>query len=149
MKKNDKPKASEIAVAVDPIGIKGLGDRLVQLYAKKTLKISKGVLRANEKRWDNETYKPIGRAFGQLLKRQKLCEKLNQNRIINGQLEPYSLRHGFAFRCHDELQNPISAIEVADFMRHDTNTHNDVYANYIDNDQKERSRDRLLGKRRN
>ena len=68
---------------------------------------------------------------------------------MNEQLEPYSLRHGFAFRCHVELPNPISATEVAGFMRHDTNTHNDVYANYIDNDQKERSRDRLVGKIRN
>ena len=44
------------------------------------------------------------------------------------------------------MENPISATEVAGFMRPDTNTHNDVYANYIDNDQKERSRDRLVGK---
>ena len=39
--------------------------------------------------------------------------------------------------------NPLGSI---DFIRHDTNTNNDVYANYIDNDQKERSRDRLVGK---
>ena len=85
LKKNDKPKAPEMVVAVDPIGLEGLGDRLVQLYAKGTIKLPLGVIRAIEKRGDNETYKPIGRAFGQLLKRQKLCEKLNQNRIINGQ----------------------------------------------------------------
>ena len=56
------------------------------------------------------------------------------------------MRHGFAYRAHVEMENPISAKEVAGFIRHDTNTHNDVYANYIDNDQKERSRDRLIGK---
>ena len=44
------------------------------------------------------------------------------------------------------MLNPISATEIPGFMRHDTNTHNDEYANNIDNDQKERSRDRLVGK---
>ena len=73
-------------------------------------------------------------------------EKLNQNRSINERLEPYSLRHGFAFRCHVELPNPISATEFAGFMRQNTNTHNDLYANYTDNDKKERSRARLVGK---
>ena len=146
LKKNDKPKAPEMVVSVDPIGLEGLGDRLVQLYAKGTIKLPLGVIRAIEKRGDNETYKPIGRAFGQLLKRQKSWKKLNLNRSENEQLDPYSLRHGFAYRCHVEMENPISATEVAGFMRHDTNTHNDVYANYIDNDQKERSRDRLVGK---
>ena len=146
LKKNDKPKAPEMVVAVDPIGLDGLGDRLVQLYAKGTIKLPLGVIRAIEKRGDNETYKPIGRAFGQLLKRQKSWQKLNLNRSENEQLDPYSLRHGFAYRCQVEMENPISATEVAGFMRHDTNTHNDVYANYIDNDQKERSRDRLVGK---
>ena len=29
LKKNDKPKAPEMVVAVDPIGLEGLGDRLV------------------------------------------------------------------------------------------------------------------------
>ena len=31
-------------------------------------------------------------------------------------------------------------------MRHDTNTHNKVYANYIDKDRKEISRDLLEGR---
>ena len=59
LKKNDKPKAPEMVVAVDPIGLEGLGDRLVQLYAKGTIKLPLGVIRAIEKRGDNETYKPI------------------------------------------------------------------------------------------
>ena len=104
------------------------------------------MIRAIKRGGDNETYKPIGRAFGQLLKRQNSWKKLNQNRSSNEQLEPYSLRHGFAFRYHVELPNTISATEVAGFMRCDTNKHNDVYANYMDNDQKEGSRDRLVGK---
>ncbi len=61
-------------------------------------------------------------------------------------LNTYSLSHEFAFRCHVELPNPISATKVAGFMRHDTDIHNEVYAKYIDNEQKIRSRDRLVGK---
>ena len=77
-----------MVVSVDPIGLEGLGDRLVQLYAKGTIKLPLGVIRAIEKRGDNETYKPIGRAFGQLLKRQKSWKKLNLNRNENEQLDP-------------------------------------------------------------
>ena len=146
MKKNDKPKAPEMVVSVDPIGLEGLGDRVVQHFAKGSIKLPLGVLKAIERREDNGSYKAIGRAFGQLLKRQKIWKKLNENRSPKEKLDPYSLRHGFAFRCHVELPNPISATEVAGFMRHDTDTHNEVYANYIDNEQKIRSRDRLVGK---
>ena len=85
-KNNNKPKPPEMVVAVDPIGLEGIGDRLVKLYAKGTIKLPLGVLRAIEKRGDNETYKPIGRAFGQLLKRQKSWENLNQSRRIKEQL---------------------------------------------------------------
>ena len=135
-----------MVVSVDPIKLEGLGDRVVQHFAKGSIKLPLEVLKAIERREDNGSYKVIGRAFGQLLKRQKSWEKLNLNRSENEQLDPYSLWHGFAYRCHVEMENPISATEVAGFMRHDTDTHNEVYANYIDNEHKIRSRDRLVGK---
>jgi len=58
-------------------------------------------------------------------------------------LVPYSLRHGFAYRCHVEIENPISVTEVAGLMRHTQDTHTKHYARWIDEAALERAVERL------
>ena len=60
-------------------------------------------------------------------------------------LKVYSLRHGFAYRCHVEIENPISATEVAGLMGHDVNTHLKYYGRWVDEEALERAVKRLEG----
>jgi len=46
-------------------------------------------------------------------------------------LKVYSLRHGFAWRAHKELENPLTVRGASAFMWHDPQTHFRHYSRWV------------------
>lgn len=145
MRRNKAAKPQRV-IPVDPPNMKGEGARLLAQYesglVKLPLAVSNAIKRVDKefKETKKRSYKPIGDAIRQLLKRHWYWKNLEKQKAG---LVPYSLRHGFAYRCHVEIENPISVTEVAGLMRHTPDTHTKHYARWIDEAALERAVERL------
>ena len=85
------------------------GQRLIRQYESGIIKLPLAINRAIERAKEKQEFKEVGDALRQLLQRYWLWQSMEKR--TQG-LKVYSLRHGFAYRCHVEIENPISATEV-------------------------------------
>ena len=88
--------------------------------------------RVMDKNHPNHTtsFRDVGSCFNQMLCRSKAWKKLMAD-AANRNLSPYSLRHGFSWRCtFGETRMAMRA--AARLMGHDLGTHQRWYASWID-----------------
>lgn len=108
-------------VGLDPKGMKGESERLLQSMRDGSFRLPK----LGSKPGD------VGESVHQHLSRKPSWQRLaHEIRSSGGRLTPYSFRHGYALRAHEEYK--LSVRVTAKLMRHSVQTHCKHYGSWVD-----------------
>ena len=134
-----KPKPPRLCLPLDVEGRAGEGMKALQLYASGLVKLPQPVLNEISKVEEKQSFKQVGHAYGQLLRRYAPWQNLvrsNPNTTI------YSLRHSWAWRCHVCSSNPLHVRQAAALMGHTPTVHMQNYGQWVDEASLEAAVDR-------
>lgn len=124
-----KAQQSRKIRALDIPGREGEGERLLQLYARKEVRLPLSIRNQIALVKDKNRFQDVGAEFAQKLERYKPWQALVAR---NPGLTPYSLRHGYAWRAHCCSANPLHPRNAAAFMGHNVQTHLKHYGSWTD-----------------
>jgi integrase len=137
VKRNEKTMGKNIdarkVMAIDCKGNVGLGRKLLQQYASGLIKLPDPILREIKKSKETGSYKYVGHEFSKILRDYQPWQSLvSKYESKDEWLVPYSLRHGWAWRCHKPEGNilPIHERDAAELMGHTRDVHQDHYGSW-------------------
>ena len=78
---------------------------------------------------EKQSFKQVGHAYGQLLRRYEPWKNLVRS---NPDITIYSLRHSWAWRCHVCSTNPLHVRQASALMGHTPTVHMATYGRWVD-----------------
>lgn len=126
---SSKPKNPRLVKPIDIAGREGEGERLLQLYASGLVKLPRSLRNQIAKVEEKKKFQDVGADFAQKLQRYEPWQALVAK---NPDITPYSLRHGYAWRCHCCSSNAMHPRIAAALMGHNVATHLKYYGQWTD-----------------
>ncbi|QNI52466.1 phage integrase family protein [Synechococcus sp. RS9915] len=124
-----KPKPPRLCLPLDIEGREGEGMKALQLYASGLVKLPQSVLNEISKVEEKQSFKQVGHAYGQLLRRYAPWQNLVRS---NPDTTIYSLRHSWAWRCHVCSAHPLHVRQASALMGHTPTVHMATYGQWVD-----------------
>jgi len=121
-------KEERLALGLDLKGQPGEARRVAQLFRSGQIGLPKAVKNQIDKVSERNSYREVGAAYAQILKRYKPWQELVKR---NPGLRPYGLRHGWAWRAHKYSSRPLHYSQAAAFMGHSVETHLKYYSSWV------------------
>jgi integrase len=127
-------KPERLVKALDLNGREGLGKRMAMLWnnGRGQIKLPLAIRNEIAKVEERNTFKEVGAAFRQLLKRYRYWKILVKK---TPGLKSYSLRHGWAWRAHKNSDKQLHYSQAAALMGHATRVHLDYYSSWVSEDE--------------
>ena len=131
-------KPERLVKALDLNGREGLGKRMVMLWnnGRGQIKLPLAIRNEIAKVEERNTFKEVGAAFRQLLKRYRYWKILVKK---TPGLKSYSLRHGWAWRAHKNSEKQLHYSQAAALMGHATRVHLDYYSSWVNDEELEKA----------
>ena len=133
VKRNRKMKKKEQrrVIPLDLPSLPNEGARLVKQLESGLVSFPIAIQNAikRSKAKERPDFKDVGDAFRQLLDRYWAWKQL---KIKEPDLSPYSMRHGYAWRAHQEGDRAMSIRACAALMGHNPNVHTSHYGKWTD-----------------
>ena len=124
----NKEPWSQVVYPLDVPGREGEGRKVFDLWRGDLVQLPNAVVNAIAKAKASGNYKQVGDAFRQLLDRNDHWQELQRQQDVN----PYSLRHSYAWRGHRSYERPIPIRDMAMLMRHSVQVHQREYGTWVD-----------------
>jgi len=129
--------------AIDIPGTPGEGARVFQLWRSGLETLPEGLRNRIAEARVSGNYKPVGHAFGQMLRRSKTWRDLLE---LHPEIKPNSLRHSYAWRGHRSYpERPMPTRDLAKMMGHSRATHERDYGTWIDDSSVAQAVERMTG----
>ena len=131
-------KPERLVKALDLNGREGLGKRMAMLWnnGRGQIKLPLAIRNEIAKVEERNTFKEVGAAFRQLLKRYRYWKILVKK---TPGLKSYSLRHGWAWRAHKNSEKQLHYSQAAALMGHATRVHLDYYSSWVNDEELEKA----------
>ena len=131
-------KPERLVKALDLNGREGLGKRMAMLWnnGRGQIKLPLAIRNEIAKVEERNTFKEVGAAFRQLLKRYRYWKILVKK---TPGLKSYSLRHGWAWRAHKNSDKQLHYSQAAALMGHATRVHLDYYSSWVNDEELEKA----------
>ena len=131
-------KPERLVKALDLNGREGLGKRMAMLWnnGRGQIKLPLAIRNEISKVEERNTFKEVGAAFRQLLKRYRYWKILVKK---TPGLKSYSLRHGWAWRAHKNSEKQLHYSQAAALMGHATRVHLDYYSSWVNDEELEKA----------
>ena len=123
-----KPRPPRLCLPLDIEGRTGEGMKALQLFTSGLVKLPRPVLNEISKVEEKQSFKQVGHAYGQLLRRYTPWQNLVRS---NPEITPYSLRHSWAWRCHVCSTNPLNVRTASALMGHLPTVHMSTYGAWV------------------
>ena len=131
-------KPERLVKALDLNGREGLGKRMAMLWnnGRGQIKLPLAIRNEIAKVEERNTFKEVGAAFRQLLKRYRYWKILVKK---TPGLKPYGLRHGWAWRAHKNSEKQLHYSQASALLGHTTRIHLDYYSSWVSEDELEKA----------